>query len=62
MLTQNLPDFWDNLYAEGKDYWNLKKVTPALTEFFKHPSCPACAVTTCWQSTLPPLPSMNLTT
>ena len=41
MLTQNLPDFWDNLYAEGKDYWNLKKVTPALTEFFKHPSCPA---------------------
>ena len=21
MLTQNLPDFWDNLYAEGKDYW-----------------------------------------
>ena len=20
MLTQNLPEFWDNLYAEGKDY------------------------------------------
>jgi Thiopurine S-methyltransferase (TPMT). len=41
MLTQNLPEFWDNLYAEGKDYWNFKKATPALLEFFKHPSCPA---------------------
>src|SRR5574344_2107547 len=40
MLTQNLPDFWENLYSEGKDYWNLKKATPALEEFFKHPSCP----------------------
>ena len=41
MLTQNLPEFWDNLYANGKDYWNFKKATPALLEFFKHPSCPA---------------------
>lgn len=41
MLTQNLPEFWDNLYAEGKDYWNTKKATPALLEFFKNPSCPA---------------------
>jgi SAM-dependent methyltransferase len=41
MLTQNLPEFWESLYAEEKDYWNLKKVTPALEEFFKHPSCPA---------------------
>ena len=41
MLTQNLPEFWDNLYVEGKDYWNFKKATPALLEFFKHPSCPA---------------------
>ena len=41
MLTQNLPEFWDNLYADGKDYWNFKKATPALLEFFKHPSCPA---------------------
>ena len=40
MLTQNLPDFWENLYSEGKDYWNLKGVTPALKEFFKHKSCP----------------------
>lgn len=41
MLTQNLPEFWENLYTEEKDYWNLKKATPALEEFFKHPSCPA---------------------
>jgi methyl halide transferase len=41
MLTQNLPEFWENLYAEEKDYWNLKKATPALEDFFKHPSCPA---------------------
>ena len=41
MLTQNLPEFWDNLYADGKAYWNFKKATPALLEFFKHPSCPA---------------------
>lgn len=41
MLTQNLPDFWENLYSEGKDYWNLKGATPALKEFFKHKSCPA---------------------
>ena len=41
MLTQNLPEFWDNLYMDGKDYWNFKKATPALLEFFKNPSCPA---------------------
>ena len=29
MLTQNLPEFWDNLYMDGKDYWNFKKATPA---------------------------------
>lgn len=40
MLTQNLPDFWDALYSEGKDYWNFKKATPALLKFFEHPSCP----------------------
>ncbi|NLO24040.1 MAG: methyltransferase [Fibrobacter sp.] len=40
MLTQNLSDFWDNLYSEGKDYWNFKKSTPALLKFFEHPSCP----------------------
>ena len=38
MLTQNLPEFWDNLYMDGKDYWNFKKPNPALVEFFKNPS------------------------
>ncbi|MCF0216281.1 MAG: methyltransferase [Fibrobacteraceae bacterium] len=41
MLTQNLPEFWDNLYVEGKDYWNFKKAAPALLDFFKNPACPA---------------------
>lgn len=40
MLTQNLPEFWENLYSERKDYWNLKKATPALLEFFEDPRCP----------------------
>ena len=34
MLTQNLPEFWENLYIEHKDYWNLGKATPALLDFF----------------------------
>ncbi len=41
MLTQNLPDFWEQFYMEKKAYWDLKKATPALQEFFTHPSCPA---------------------
>ncbi|MDR1760291.1 MAG: methyltransferase [Fibrobacter sp.] len=41
MLTQNLPDFWEQFYTERKAYWDLKKATPALQEFFTHPSCPA---------------------
>ena len=41
MLTQNLSEFWENLYSEGKDYWDLKEPTPALLEFFKHKQCPA---------------------
>ena len=40
MLTQNLSEFWENLYSEGKDYWDLKGPTPALQEFFKHKLCP----------------------
>ena len=40
MLTQNLSEFWENLYTEHKDYWNLKKATPALLDFFKNPVCP----------------------
>lgn len=40
MLTQNLPEYWESLYQEKKDTWDLGKVTPALTEFFKNPLCP----------------------
>ncbi|GHV12181.1 hypothetical protein AGMMS49938_04220 [Fibrobacterales bacterium] len=39
-LTQNIPQYWENWYAEGKDTWDLGCATPALLEFFKHPSCP----------------------
>lgn len=41
MLTQNLPDFWEQFYAEKKAYWDLKEATPALQEFFNHALCPA---------------------
>ncbi len=40
MLTQNLPEYWENLYQQKKDTWDLGQVSPPLTEFFKHPSCP----------------------
>lgn len=40
MLTQNLSEFWENMYSDGKDYWDLKGPTPALKEFFNHASCP----------------------
>jgi cyclopropane fatty-acyl-phospholipid synthase-like methyltransferase len=41
MLTQNLPDFWEKLYSEDKDIWDLGQATPALKEFFKDANCPA---------------------
>jgi len=44
MLTQNLPEFWENLYSEGKDYWDQKGPTPALQEFFKSKLCPKAKV------------------
>lgn len=40
MLTQNLPDFWEDRYNDGQDDWDLGKVTPALPHFFDHPECP----------------------
>lgn len=40
MLTQNLAEFWEDLYTEGKDDWDLNGVTPALEEFFNHELCP----------------------
>ncbi len=40
MLTQNLPDFWESMYSNSKDYWNFGKPTPALLEFFEHPLAP----------------------
>ncbi len=40
MLTQNLSEFWENLYSEKKDYWDLQGPTPALLEFFNHESVP----------------------
>ena len=40
MLTQNLPEFWDNLYAEGKDYWNFKKATQPCLSSSSTPHAP----------------------
>ncbi len=40
MLTQNLPEYWEKLYQNSKDVWDLGEVSPPLLEFFKHPSCP----------------------
>ena len=40
MLTQNLPEYWENLYKNKKDAWDLGAVSPPLLEFFKHASCP----------------------
>jgi cyclopropane fatty-acyl-phospholipid synthase-like methyltransferase len=40
MLTQNLPEYWESLYKEKKDSWDLGKESPVLLEFFKHSSCP----------------------
>ncbi len=39
MLTQNLPEYWEKLYQQGQDYWDLGRVTPSLLEFFDHPLC-----------------------
>ena len=36
-LTPNVPQFWEELYAEGKDVWSLGMATPALLDFFEHP-------------------------
>ena len=40
MLTQNLPEYWESLYKNKKDVWDLGKVSAILEEFFKHASCP----------------------
>jgi SAM-dependent methyltransferase len=40
MLTQNLPEFWEERYTEGQDDWDLGTVTPSLLDFFNHPICP----------------------
>jgi len=39
-LTPNVPQYWELLYEEGKDEWDLGEATPALLDFFEHPSCP----------------------
>jgi len=39
-LTPNVPQFWENLYAEGKDRWTLGKAAPPLLDFFKSSLCP----------------------
>jgi len=39
-LTPNVPQYWEMLYEEGGDVWDLGGATPALLDFFKHPSCP----------------------
>jgi len=32
--------YWEKLYEQGLDDWDLGEATPALLEFFEHPSCP----------------------
>jgi len=39
-LTPNIPQYWEMLYEQGKDDWDLGGATPALLEFFEHPNCP----------------------
>jgi cyclopropane fatty-acyl-phospholipid synthase-like methyltransferase len=39
-LTPNIPQYWEMLYEQGKDDWDLGRATPALLEFFEHPLCP----------------------
>ena len=39
-LTPNVPQFWEKLYAEGKDIWTFGKAAPPLLDFFKSPLCP----------------------
>jgi phospholipid N-methyltransferase len=39
-LTPNVPQYWEVLYAEGKDEWDLGMAAPALLDFFEHPACP----------------------
>jgi len=39
-LTPNIPQYWEILYEQGKDNWDLGKVTPALLNFFENPLCP----------------------
>jgi len=40
ILTPNLPQFWENLYIEGKDDWTLGIAAPPLLDFIKSPLCP----------------------
>lgn len=40
ILTPNVPQFWEKLYAEGKDDWSLGKAPPPLLDFLKSPLCP----------------------
>jgi SAM-dependent methyltransferase len=37
LLTQNVPEFWERIYASGGDNWSLPGATPALLEFFESP-------------------------
>jgi SAM-dependent methyltransferase len=40
LLTQNVPEYWERIYASGGDNWSLPGATPALLDFFEHPLCP----------------------
>ncbi len=40
MLTQNLPEYWEDLYKAKKDVWDLGKVSPILDEIFKSAAVP----------------------
>jgi len=39
-LTPNISQYWEMLYEQGLDEWDLGEATPALLDFFEHPSCP----------------------
>jgi hypothetical protein len=39
-LTPSISQYWEMLYEQGLDKWDLGEATPALLEFFEHPSCP----------------------
>ena len=40
MLTQNLPEYWENLYQNKESYWDIGSVSPPFEEILSHPLFP----------------------